>query len=44
MKIAKWPPSSVNEINLKSPPGGLLPKTLIQETNRKPGGSVETLD
>ena len=44
MKIAEWPPSSVNEINLKSPPGGFLPKILIQETKRKPCGSVEKLD
>ena len=42
MKIVEWPPPSVNEINFKTPLCGFLPKNLIQETIREPGGSVGT--
>ena len=44
MNIAEWQPPSINKIKFKARLCGLLPKMLIQETIREPGGPVETLE
>ena len=44
MKIAEWPPPSVNYINSKARLCGLIRKKLSEEKINKPGGWVKNLE